>query len=422
MLANNISGGGAIAQNGTGTLTVSGTNTHTGGTLVNAGALVVGSAAALGATTGPLTVNAGTLDLNGNSPAVGTLSGTGGTITDNSAAPGTTTLTVGGAISTTFAGTIADGPNRTLALVRNGAVNATLTLASANAYSGGTTISGGAINASNDAALGTGPVVLAPGSQRLIVNDGITIANPITIDGGTPGVGRGLIEGSGTGISTVNSPITINAVTTNGGHFAGGGGTLFLNGPITSSAQVLVRAGNVVFSGGGSYTSIALTDAPRIGADDGLSTSAVADIGTSGAATFDLNGFDQTLAGLTRITGNAATVTNLGADISTLTLTPAAAYTYSGSITGNLTVVIDGPGSQTFSGPLSFPRLVTEAGTTNLGSSLAFADIDNNGGTLNINADAFGSTVEVNATTNFGVSQTLSALQYRPGRRRDSCA
>ena len=56
----------------------SGANSYGGGTTVTGGTLRLGTAGALGSTTGALTFTAGTLDLNGNSPTVGALSGNAG--------------------------------------------------------------------------------------------------------------------------------------------------------------------------------------------------------------------------------------------------------------------------------------------------------------------------------------------------------
>ncbi len=69
-----------------GTLIISGANTYTGGTTLSSGAIQLGNTSALG--TDGLTVNGGTLDLNGNSIQVSSLSGTGGVITDNNTKPG----------------------------------------------------------------------------------------------------------------------------------------------------------------------------------------------------------------------------------------------------------------------------------------------------------------------------------------------
>src|SRR5262249_48930274 len=58
-----ISGTGAVTQSGTGTVTLSGTNSYTGGTNLNAGALALGSATALG-TSGTIQFNGGALQFS----------------------------------------------------------------------------------------------------------------------------------------------------------------------------------------------------------------------------------------------------------------------------------------------------------------------------------------------------------------------
>ena len=109
----------------------------------------------------PVSVAAGaTLDLDGSSPAIGSLSdfsGSGGTVTNS--ASSASTLTVGNdGTSTTFSELISDAP-ATMALTKTG--GGILTLAGANAYSGGTTISGGTLQVGNGGAsgsLGTGGI------------------------------------------------------------------------------------------------------------------------------------------------------------------------------------------------------------------------------------------------------------------------
>ena len=72
--------------------TIADSANNTSGTDIEGGTLQVSDSTGLG--TGGLVVNGGKLDLNGNSITVGTLSGSGGTITDQSSTGGTTILTV----------------------------------------------------------------------------------------------------------------------------------------------------------------------------------------------------------------------------------------------------------------------------------------------------------------------------------------
>ena len=78
---------GGMTKWGSGTLTLSGTNTYTGPTTINAGALTVS-----GSLAGDVTVNGGTLNLSGTLGAGTTLSMTSGTI--NSTGTGGTVATV----------------------------------------------------------------------------------------------------------------------------------------------------------------------------------------------------------------------------------------------------------------------------------------------------------------------------------------
>lgn len=69
--ASPLSGPGALTKLGAGTLTLSSTNTHAGGTIVDAGTLALGAHDALGS--GGLTMNAGTLAVGGFDQTLGTL-------------------------------------------------------------------------------------------------------------------------------------------------------------------------------------------------------------------------------------------------------------------------------------------------------------------------------------------------------------
>ena len=122
---------GEVEKTGAGTLVLGAANTYTGGTLVSAGTLQLGTGGSL-ATTGALAVNGGTFDLNGHTQGVGTLSGLGGIVDLGS---GTLTVTQGTGAS--YAGVITGSGS----LIKTGA--GTLTLSGTNDYTGGTTVSAG---------------------------------------------------------------------------------------------------------------------------------------------------------------------------------------------------------------------------------------------------------------------------------------
>lgn len=94
-LSGNISGGGFITKLGSGTLTLSGTNTHTGATNVAEGTLRAGATGTFSAASAHTVASGATLDLAGFSQAVASLVNSG-TVSTVGSAPGTT-LTVNGA-------------------------------------------------------------------------------------------------------------------------------------------------------------------------------------------------------------------------------------------------------------------------------------------------------------------------------------
>ena len=170
-LAGVISGGIQVCQCGAGPLTMSGDNTYAGGTQVGYSdangalwTLVAGSDHALGAAAGGLTMFLGaTLDLNGHGLSLGALAGDGGTVTDNSSAPGTTTLTINASGTNAYSGTIANGAQgRDVALDLLG--SGSLQLFAACNYSGGTSLQGATLGAS---AMGSGSLVVNSGRLDL---------------------------------------------------------------------------------------------------------------------------------------------------------------------------------------------------------------------------------------------------------------
>lgn len=312
-----------------GTLTTGAVSTNPFGTL---GSAAVGTTIASGAALDVKGVNVGTetLTISG----LGLASAPAGAITNSSTTGGTAAgpiilaadTSVGGANGLTLSGVISG--DFVLSKVGVG----TTVLSGPNTFTGGVAIGNGSIQASNNSALGTGAVTLLNGgatnATRLYVTGGVTVPNSVTF-GNVFGVsGNGVLQQTGTGQGRINGMISINGGPSAGGTFYGGmavGNELVLGGFILSTATNLSqRDGRVVYAGGGSgWNVLTVTNAAIVGATDGIDTAAVVTLCGSGSASLDLNGFDQTLAGLnlgnvTPANGFTGTV-NLGAKTLTMT-------------------------------------------------------------------------------------------------------
>jgi len=166
-----VTGAGGIVQAGAGTTVLSGSNSYSGGTTVSSGTLKAGNANALG--TGGLTVNGGTLNLNGNSVVVTALGGAGGVITN--AATGASTLRAAVASGTSaYAGAITSGSGAVV-LTKSGTgtliLSGSLTMAGLNANNGATQVTqSGSIAAVNVAAGATLALAAHTGSNYNVLN------------------------------------------------------------------------------------------------------------------------------------------------------------------------------------------------------------------------------------------------------------
>lgn len=132
-------GGGtlALAKAGTGTFTLTRTNSYTGGTTVNAGTLALGHATNTLANAGAVNVNGGTLALGTNSDTVGAVTLTSGSITGTSGVlTGTSYAVQSGSVSAILGGS-GVGLSKT--------TGGTVTLSNTSTYSGATTVSAGTL-------------------------------------------------------------------------------------------------------------------------------------------------------------------------------------------------------------------------------------------------------------------------------------
>jgi fibronectin-binding autotransporter adhesin len=277
-----------LVKSGTGIVALTdNSNAYHGGTIVNGGILQMGAANALGATTGALTVNGGgTLDLNNNSLTVGALSSAsaGGVITSFNATGSALTLAETNANASTFAGSIQNGAASSIAFSKAGA--GTLDLTGADAYSGATSVTagalqigaGGSILAASAVTLnGTASLVLGDGSGAVSqtldslttlaatpVGGGASAASTLTLNNAASATFANAFGGAGTNQNNLNLVITgAGAVTTFSGTstYTGttqinGGSTFNLTGKLGNTAVTVNNGGVLTGKGDGTSTGL----------------------------------------------------------------------------------------------------------------------------------------------------------------------
>ncbi|EBZ6680243.1 autotransporter outer membrane beta-barrel domain-containing protein [Salmonella enterica subsp. enterica serovar Kedougou] len=236
--ANNIGGTGSVVKSGDETLTLSGSNTYTGGTLISSGTLVANDVNALG--TGDVTDNA-TLMLNTGGDFINNIGGTGRveksgddtlTLSGTNSYTGGTTIS-GGTLVATNVEALGTGDvtnNATLELNTGGdftnnisgsgqvvkSGDETLTLSGANSYTGGTLISGGTLVASNVNALGSGDIDNYA-SLQLNASGQFVTANLTTHDNATTAIGAGSALRANTLTQEANSTLAVHLIGSNSG-------------------------------------------------------------------------------------------------------------------------------------------------------------------------------------------------------------
>ncbi|TBR29594.1 MAG: autotransporter domain-containing protein [Reyranella sp.] len=222
-----IQGSGGLLKQGSGTLTLSGQNTYSGGTTVNAGTLSISSDGNLGNTGGMLSLDGGALQTTAKLTSARSimLGGGGGTISPDAGTTLTLTGPVGGAGGLTMAGA------------------GTLALTGANTYAGGTGVTAGALILDN-ASLASG----------VTVNAGATFGGIGSVNGNVTNSGTIALRTSGrmdvTGTYTNNAGSTYQVEVT-----PSKTGRLNVNGnAVLNGGTVAVMAGNGNYTRGPVYT------------------------------------------------------------------------------------------------------------------------------------------------------------------------
>jgi len=294
LVEDDASTGGGLTKAGAGMLTLTGSNSYSGGTRLSNGTLKLGNANALG--TGGLTVNAGTLDLYGNSVSIPAFSGAGGTVTNTVA--GTATLTANISGTSSYAGVIAGGAGF-VALSKSGA--GTLMLSGSNSHSGGTTVSNGTLQIGSANALGTGGLTVNGGTLDLY-------GNSVSVTGfsGAGGAITNTVPGSSTLITNVSGSSTY------AGNITDGAGSVIVD---KQNAGELILSGSIQMTGlTAEAGSVQLTQSGSIGTVALYSGATVSMAAHSGSTYNVLNISSLSMSGFTVSPSTAARTSALNAD------------------------------------------------------------------------------------------------------------
>jgi autotransporter-associated beta strand protein len=300
----NLSGAGGLTKTGNGTLTLSGSNSFTGSTLVLQGTLAVANANALAGST--LDVEGSDNTTFSQDSSIGGLRGFGGL--NN----GGYTLTIGGNnANETWAPDFYNfdpGIYGSGALIKNG--NGTLTLAGPNTFTGDTRVASGSLTIADRQALlnstldmnasDSGAVTFAQDSalgglkgSRNLANGG----NTLSIGGNNQSTTySGTISGNGSLTKQGGSSLTLTGNNTYSGLTTVSGGTLAIGAGGTSGAI----AGNIANSGAVVFNrSDAITYSGTISGSGSLTK--------DGAGTLSLTG-NNTYSGLTTVSGGTLAI------------------------------------------------------------------------------------------------------------------
>ncbi|MDQ7958875.1 MAG: autotransporter-associated beta strand repeat-containing protein, partial [Pseudomonadota bacterium] len=340
--------GGRLVKYGPGVLTLSGANTYSGGTTLNAGTLLANNDSALG--TGALTINGGALGTGLAATTLANAVAANGSFDMLTTAPGSASLTLNGNVALNgavringasagqatfgFGGAISGGQGLTFDATGSGANTFNLFGATSNSYGGPTTVQGNAtlmLSKSNGATAIPGDLAVSGTASTLVagseqIADGATVTVNST-GHATPLAGTTVpVEGLALYSSAAPVVETIGALQGNGsvglgagtlrvgaGDFAGtisdGSSAVALSGPNAVGGTLeKYGPGTLRLGGANSYTGATRVSGGTLQAAAANTFAPASAYSVASGATLELAGHSQTIASM----ANSGTVSLLG--------------------------------------------------------------------------------------------------------------
>ena len=369
-----ISGNGVVNQLGTGTTTLSASNTYTGDTTISAGTLRLSSENAVGGSRIIQTTLASLVEFLGGGRMTNEMTVFQYSFANSFEAAGQVTLADAASSIAVASGATVTGSGSFVGsggLIKKGA--GTLILGAANTYTGGTVINAGTVAISNGSSFGSNTVTFGSNGTTVAALASMQVTNNYALTGnGTMDVGANILTNSG-------------VISGAGSLTKAGAGTMVLGAANTYTGGTTINAGTVAISNGSAFGLNTVTFASNDTTVAALASMQVTNnYALTGNGTMDVGANILTNSG---VISGAGSLTKAGAG----TMVLGAANTYTGGTTINAGTVAISNGSAF--GSYSFGSYrVTFASNGATVAALASVQVNNNwsligNGTMDVGAN-----------------------------------